>query len=194
MGRKWLGILIMMLVAVLIAGCGSTNDTQELADYKKNVDPENIIETDIGTLYIAYKKNDFEITAESGPIEFMITGVQVADLDEADEQKGLFGKGNDATIVTVSVASKNTSNQDVSFYPNKSVLTTNAGDEVEGDMFFSDVVGGAYEAGVGAAGDVIYIIDSDARDITELHLTYDGPTDEENNSVGDAFELTIDLK
>lgn len=192
MRKKVLGVFLAAILISLLVGCGNSNQ-EENTSYKEDVDPENIVETELGTLYITYKKEDLTIKEESGPVDFFIKGVQVADLDVADDQKGLFGKGNQVAIVTISVDSKNTSNEALLFYPNKSSLTTDAGDDVESDTFFSDVVGGPYDADIDAAGDVVFIIDSAARDVGQLNLTITGPTNGDDESIGEPIELTIDL-
>lgn len=191
MTKKILGMFLAVILVSLLTGCGSSNQ-EENASYKENVDPENIVETELGTLYIAYKE-DLDIKEESGPVDFFIKSVQVADLDVADDQKGLFGKGNEVAVVTLNIDSVNTSDKALLFYPNKSSLTTDAGDDVEADAFFSDVVGGPFEPNIDAAGDVVFIIESEAGDVGQLNLTISGPTDMEEESIGDSIELTIDL-
>lgn len=190
--KKGLVVFGAVLMIGLFSGCGGTDQEDHTID-KESYDPEDIVETELGTLYLTYREKELDFKAESGPIELTVSGVQIGDLDEAEEHKGLFGKGKEVAIITITMESLNTSNEPISFYPNKAILTTETGDDIEADTFFSDMIGGAYEGEVDTKGDVVFIVDSKAKDIGQLNLQILGPKDEDDKSLGEQIELTIDL-
>lgn len=191
MKRKWLVVLSTVLVVMFLAGCGNAGEENSRIN-KEEFDSDHIVETDLGTLYLTYKEKDLDFNAESGPIDFTVSGIQIGDLEEAEEHKGLFGK--EVAIITLTMESLNTSDNTISFYPNKANLTTDAGDDVEADTFFSDTIGGEYEGKVETKGDVIFIVDSAAKDIGQLQLQIFEPKDENDKSLGNPIDLKINLK
>lgn len=193
MTKKWFGgFSLAMILILILTSCGNGNQEGYTID-KESFEPEMIRETSLGEIYLTYKDTEKKYDASSGPVELSVTGIQVGDLEVAAEHKGLFGKEKIVTIVTLTIESKNTSNDTILFHPNKSTLKTNAGDDVKSDTFFSDTIGGEYEGDVNTKGDVIFIVDSKASEVNQLNLHISEPKNAEDESIGEPIELTIDL-
>lgn len=134
-------------------------------------------------------------TGTSGPIKYEITAIQISNLNAyTDDAADMFGieKDKDVAIVALDVSIENTSDDNVSFYFDQAVLTSNTKEQVDPDWLFSDYIEGDYLGNVIHSGTIIYILpNSVAEDITNIVLHVSGPMNDEYNKLSEDF--TIDL-
>lgn len=208
--RKKLSLFfVLVMFGMVLVACGdsdthdttkSTNDenveeTDESEDTTVgNEDDSNVEESDIGTLTIAYKNTELSETAESGPISLEISGVQVADLEVAEDYIDMFDDEDELTVITVHMRAENSSEDTISMYPDQATLTTDTGEQIEADLFYSDDVGGEFFGEVGKEGEVIFFANSPAEDIGEITLIIDGAHNEDFETIGDDIKVTISTK
>lgn len=212
MRKKLLLLILTFTLGIVLAACGDngSNDTTESAaqDEQEEVAEEstedsgetdedvddNVEESDIGTMTIAYKNKELNETAESGPISLEVKGVQVADLEVAEDYVDIFDGEDELTVITVLMRAENSSEDTVSMYPDQATLTTDTGEQVEADLFFSDDVGGDFFGEVSKEGEIIFFVDSPAEDIGEINLIINGAHDENFETIGDDVKMTISTK
>ncbi|MDY0395491.1 hypothetical protein RWE15_14980 [Virgibacillus halophilus] len=117
---------------------------------------ENVQESEVGKMTITYKDKDINENAESGAIKFNVYAIQVGDLEIAKDYQDSFDGKEKATAITMKVKSENTSDETMGFYPDQATLTTDAGDQVDADMFLSDDIGGDFIGKVKKEGNIIF--------------------------------------
>ena len=86
---------------------------------------------------------------------------------------------------------ENTSEDTISFYPDQAVMTTNTGEQVESDIFLSDDVGGDFYGKVNKKGNVIFVLESPAEDITDIKLIINAAIDEDWNSLSNNLQVEL---
>ncbi|HLR03649.1 MAG TPA: hypothetical protein VK111_12965 [Virgibacillus sp.] len=208
-------LLLMVLVGGLIACDDSersassdnsnNNKTEEKKDNKEkeekeeeieeesNSNNEDVQESEIGKLSIAYKDKELDENAESGPINLNVDALQVGELEVSEDYQEFFDGKDEVTTITISMNVENTDDNTNGFYPDQATITTDAGDQVDADMLLSDEVGGDFIGKVKKDGQVIFTVDSDADEINEINLFIDGTHDEDFENIGEDIEMTFNI-
>src|SRR5699024_2476552 len=208
-------LLLMVLVGGLIACDDSersassdnsnNNKTEEKKDNKEkeekeeeieeesNSNNEDVQESEIGKLSIAYKDKELDENAESGPINLNVDALQVGELEVSEDYQEFFDGKDEVTTITISMNVENTDDNTNGFYPVQATITTDAGDQVDADMLLSDEVGGDFIGKVKKDGQVIFTVDSDADEINEINLFIDGTHDEDFENIGEDIEMTFNI-
>ncbi|WP_197046744.1 LptM family lipoprotein [Oceanobacillus salinisoli] len=166
---------------------GEESNSEEAAD------EGDVLESDVGTLNVVKKNKDMEEVFTSGPMEISILGVQTADLEPSESYGEFFDNKDKVTIVTVAMKAENTSEDTISMYPNQATLTTNAGDQVDADLWLSDSVGGEFFGPTKKEGEVIFQLDTPAEEIESIKLIISGAHDENFETVGEDLQIEIEL-
>lgn len=195
--KKFLSILLLAILSIGLVACGGGSNTdegqkndntaQEQKDDKGKEEKE-VRKSELGTLTVIKKKKDLNHVVQSGPMNLTINAIQAATLDVSHNYKEFFEK-DQVTIVTVEMKAENTSEDTISFYPDQAVLTTNTGEQVESDIFLSDDVGGDFYGKVNKKGNVIFVLESPAEDITDIKLIIDAAIDENWNSLSKNLQI-----
>ncbi|WP_188455679.1 hypothetical protein [Virgibacillus oceani] len=204
---------VMVIAGMVLTACGEdTSDNSEgkakaesnqsmasddLAENDKTDeanDDEMVQESEIGTLRIAYKNKDLDENAESGPVKLNVSGIQIGDLEVNEDYLDMFDGKKKVTVITLKMKAENTSDDTIGFYPDQATITTDTGDQADAAMFFSDNVGGDFIGKVHKEGDVMFLVDSPAKDIGKVNLIVDGAHDEGFESVGEKVEMGFVLE
>lgn len=197
--KKFFTFLLLVILSAGLVACGgdsestgeqkTDNTAQEQKDDKGKEEKE-VRKSELGTLTVIKKKKDLNYVVQSGPMNLTINAIQTATLDVSQNYKEFFGK-DQVTIVTVEMKAENTSEDTISFYPDQAVLTTNTGEQVESDIFLSDDVGGDFYGKVNKKGDVIFVLESPAEDITDIKLIIDAAIDEDWNALSNNLQVEL---
>ncbi|WP_099157064.1 hypothetical protein [Virgibacillus ndiopensis] len=204
---------VMVISGLVLSACGeATSDNSEenakaesnqstasddSAENEKTAeakDDEMVKESEIGTMRIAYKNKELDENAESGPMKLNVSGIQVGDLEVNEDYRDMFDGKDKVTVITLKMKAENTSDDTIGFYPDQATITTDTGDQVDADMFFSDSVGGDFIGKVHKEGDVMFLVDSPVKDIGKVNLIVDGAHDENFESVGEKVEMEFVLE
>ncbi|PIC65376.1 hypothetical protein CSV79_01785 [Sporosarcina sp. P13] len=208
MNKFLLGLLATVLAATL-AGCGDTgtkkedstpadtsSETSAVKDENKadKKEDENVEESELGKMTIVYKNKELNENAESGPMKLNVSAVQLANLEVAEDYKGMFDEKDKVTVITVQMKAENTIDETMSFYPDQATLTTDTGDQIDASLVLSDSVGGDFFGKVNKEGNAIFLVDTPAEEIGEISLNIDGSHDESFMNHGDKIKMTIPTK
>lgn len=196
--KKILVLFTSLFLALLVTACGDsdsskTDDNGTTQEDTKNAKKDETTneESEYGKLKVVNQKKDLNKTVQSGPINLTVNAIQTATLEPSEEYKDMFEGKNKLTIVTVNLTVENTSDDTIGFYPDQGTLTTNTNEQATAETFLSDEVGGDFYGKVKKEGNVIFQLDSDAKEVTQLKYIIDAAHDADYNSIGD--QLQIDL-
>lgn len=129
---------------------------------------------------------------ESGPMVITVTDAYKIQLELEDpEMIEAYENKNLLRCIVIDVIIENTSDQDLSFYPNVCSIITNTVEEAESSIMDSTNMSGIYEGAQREEGMLFFIIDSRLEDITEIKLLIDPPVDDDYNKVGEGYEIQI---
>lgn len=211
-------LLVLFLgLSLFLAACGGGEESEEAsgdateepvaeeisAETEETTEPEaeesnsevkegDTIENEMGTFNIVSKQTDLSDSYENGPINLTITGTQLGTLEPSEDFKDMFEGKDKLTTVTVGMEVENTSEDTIAIYPNQSILTTDAGDQVNSDVWLSDDVGGDFHGQVTKDGEVIFLLDTPAEEISSGELIIDGShTVEDYETVGEQMEIEL---
>ncbi|GAB3808432.1 hypothetical protein [Virgibacillus kimchii] len=148
-------------------------------------------ENELGAFTMVNQTMDVDETHESGPMELTIHSIQSGNLVVSDEFKDMFDGKDELTMINVELRAENTSEDNVSWYPDQAVMTTNAGDQVDADLFFSDSVGGEFFGPTNQEGSVLFMLDTPAEEIESVKLIISGPHNEDFETIGDDLEIEL---
>lgn len=139
----------------------------------------------------------FDYAAESGPIVVHVTGIEMSNITFKDEaEAGLAGVsvGNEAGMVCLEISVENTSDQDIDFYPDQSVIVTNTKEQIDSAVFVSDDLGGTYLGQVRKEGYIYFFCSrSLAEELTHLQWRIDAPYDADGEDVGEDMAVEFEV-
>ena len=130
-------------------------------------------------------KQDDSVNEEktTGPFTVKVNKMRIATLKNNEDYDYLFMdefQGKDTiTVITLDIEVENNSSETNSIYPDQGTIVTNTKEQKEADMFFSDDVGGDFIGEVIKKGNVSFLLESEAEDITSFKYVIGGPHDED---------------
>lgn len=215
--RKITLLLFAIIFSLTLVACGGedtsgdsnnegTNDTEERtneetseenedSDQEENAESESaegeVEETEVGKRTVVKQKKDLNEVFSSGPIEITISAIQLLEIEPKEEFIDIFDGKEKVTAVTVEMKVENTSEEDISIYPDQATLTTDAGDQVDADMFFSDSVGGEFFGPTNKEGNVVFLLDTDPSEINSINVIVNGAHDANFDRVGDDLRMEL---
>lgn len=214
--KKLFIFMLAAMTAMVLAACGEeadessedTTETEDVAEETANEDTEetaseeveedndksskgDTTENELGVFTMVNQNMDINETRESGPMELTIQSIQSGNLVVSDEFKDMFDGKDELTMINVEMRVENTSEDNVSWYPDQAVMTTNAGDQVDADPLLSDSVGGEFFGPTNQEGSVLFLLDTLAEEIESVKLIINGPHDEDFETIGDDLEIEL---
>jgi len=143
-----------------------------------------------------YTNKELNVTDETGSIKYKYNTVQVSKLVlKTEDAASMFESkvGDELALIVFDTEFENTSDKDVSFYPNQATLITNTKEQVDSDIWFSDDVGGDFLGNVNKKGEIFYILkNSKADEIKTMEIRIDAPVDATSfESIGDPVTLNF---
>lgn len=203
MKRKIITLALVATMALSFAACGDGN-TQSGSSAESSAPAEQQVEQQEPTVEeqdgmrkeTYYTDKDPNLSGETGPIKYTVSGVQASNVSTTDDAiAALLGieANQKVGLVVVDFDVENTSADTISWYPDQATITTNTQEQADANMFLNDGdVGGDYIGNVKKTGQVMFILpNSDAKDLTQVSVHINGPHDANFNSVGN--EVTIDI-
>lgn len=110
-----------------------------------------------------------------GPVNMTIENVTVADIIPNSDVASFFDNRDRVRAVIMTVKIENTSEQDVSFFPDSSVMTTDTGEQVDADSWMSNETGGDMLGKVKKEGQIWYVLKNEKADIKKVKFVIDPP-------------------
>lgn len=174
------------------AESGSASEEPAEPEEPEDEDTDGSEESEIGKLTVVSKNESVNVEQESGPFVVKVNKMQLASLEVSEDYKDMFDKDL-VTVVTLEVEVENKSSDTNSMYPDQGTIVTNTKEQKDAEMFFSDDVGGDFIGEVTKKGNVVFILDSAAEEVTSFKYIIDAPHDDEFNSLGEdiTFELSF---
>lgn len=152
---------------------------------------ENIGETytnELGETTLT-KVGEEDVETSSGPIDMTLSEVSTWDTTLSTDYQQILEMPADITYVQVRVTAENTSEEDISFYPDQSTISTSEGDQVDANMFMSNSFGTEFLAETEKEGYVYFLLpDAEADAIESIRFTTDAPFSEETFEPVDGAE------
>lgn len=113
---------------------------------------------------------------ELGPAKLYIDSLSVLDIEPDEDNKELMFEGKDKVkAIIIDMKAENTSDDDVEFYPNQSILVTDTGEQLESDMFLMGDVGGEFLGKVKKEGQTWWILKDSEKDIKTIKMIISPP-------------------
>lgn len=197
-------LILFFSCGLLLAGCGqktasnpevSSNDTTaELAtsvglEKETSVESEDtsdteVSESELGKITRLAVKKNLDQTLESGPFKITVEAIQKAQLQPSEDYIEIMG-GDDLAVVAVQVLVEHESEDTNAIYPDQSTIVTNTKKQIDADLFLSDSVGGDFIGPVNKDGEVFFIFDDKAEEITSFKYIVGSAHDENYDNFGE---------
>lgn len=185
------------LSALLLAACGSEETSNENANKdveettKEEVNEEsNVSETEIGKMTTIYENEDLNIPIESGSVKGTLNSISYVTFEPNPDNKLAINDGETVTLITIDATVENTTDSNVSFYPDQATLVTDTNQEVKADYSLSDAVGGDFIGAVKKEGIIQWVLKHD-ENIKKVTLKIDGAVDEKFNGLSEDLKVEI---
>lgn len=209
-------ILLVLLAAFLLAACSdqpkeevASEKPKEEVKAKEEVKNEKTEENgyyhddylgDLQVIGVGYSDvvgidgTDAQIKPiKAGPMELYINNVSIVKINTTEESKIELDNQDVAYAAMIDVKVKNTSKQDVAFYPNQAIITTNVGEQVDETLLFTGDVGGDFLGKVEKEGIVWMPIKKDPEKIKSLTFIVNAPYDTGMNDLGKQIRVKFDV-
>ena len=190
------------LSALLLAACGSEDTSNE--DVNKSAEEtsaeeapkeevkeaSNVSETEIGKMTTIYQNEDLNMPIESGSVKGTLNSIQYTTLEPNPDNMFAFNDGETVTLITIDATIENTTDSNISFYPDQAKLVTDTGQEVKADSSLSDAVGGDFVGAVKKEGIIQWLLKHD-ENIKKVTLHISGAVDENFNGLSEDLKVEI---
>lgn len=219
MTKKILAVLLSLFLILSMVGCGSgntdsdnvvENDAEEPIDEEQQKEEDEsgevadagevddsvgtVEETEIGKKKVIKSKKGIELIKESGPFEIKITDIQISTINPSEQYKDMFDGKEELSLVVMAVEVENKSTDTNSIYPDQGTIITNTKEQVDAHLFFSDSVGGDFIGEVVKSGNVVFLLDSNAKDIENIKYVINRGIDENFDGLGEDIEFEIEVE
>ena len=193
MKRFWTFVLAFAIVLCLFAesAWAESQGKQELVEIDGNkitIRDDGTGESDKGNGLdkdVVLTNRNVGYKESCGPFEYEIQSIQIAKLKATSKDvASMLGLevNQVATLVAIQVSVENTSDEDMTWYPNQSTIVTSDKEQVESDWFMSDSVGGQFFGNVVKEGQIYWICKkTDAESLSHIQWRIDSPADSNYN-------------
>ena len=206
MKKRILTLTLAALAATTgIAGCNLFGDSDSDTAISATSEPAsasqenvgNVIEQDGVRKTVVYTDYNTGIEDETGPMEYSIDSVQIADvITTTDTAAGLLDldKNTEAVMVTIAFSCKNAGERTANFYISQAAIEVNEKEEADPKSYYGEYVDGNFTAGVSKSGSNVYIIKNiKADDIKSIMFHVDAPADSDFVDMGDDVDVEIEI-
>ncbi|MGN7381632.1 stalk domain-containing protein [Paenibacillus sp. SAFN-117] len=136
----------------------------------------------------ALKSFNVNETIVSGPMKMTITQIT---LDPAYRSTP-YSKPVNAVVFKVEV--ENTSGETVNWSPHQGKLVLNTKEQIETGIYYSDPVGGEFRGEVLKKGNIVFRVESNLEEVTNLTYYISEPYNNQSDRVGDETSVEFELK
>lgn len=141
--------------------------------------------------------NNIGFQIECGPMLFSINRIQISKTVSTNDSVNSFlgiESGQEFTMIAIDVACENTSDEDVSFYPDQSELITDQKEQIVSELFLNDAVGGDFLGKVEKSGTIYFVAKKSPADaIGSFTLRIDSPHNSNFDHFGENLAITFNL-
>lgn len=202
--KKFIALITVISLSLGLVACGGGTEKTETPKETKSASSEladktagKVEEKDGLRKEIVRTIEDLNEAGSTGPINYIIEGVQICKLTPTNDEMASFleiEKGTEVVSVSIKASAENTSDETINFYLGQAVLTTDTKEQVESDMWLSEHIEGEFLGKVKHSGSNVYILkNSKAEDIKTLTLHVDAPSDGDFSSIGEEVKINIVL-
>ena len=110
-----------------------------------------------------------------GSMNLYISSMHIVDIKPTEASKTFFDDQDQARAIIVDMKAENTSEQDIIFHPNQSIIVTDTGEQVESDMLMMGEVGGDFLGKVTKEGQTWWLLKNLDKDIKKVKLIISPP-------------------
>lgn len=110
-----------------------------------------------------------------GSVNLYINKVGVVDVEPDEDMKTMFDDEEKVRAIIVDMKAENTSDEDVTFYPNQSIIVTDTGEQLESEMMFMGDAGGDFLGKVTKEGQTWWLVKNLDKDIKKITLIVSAP-------------------
>src|SRR5690625_536840 len=128
-----------------------------------------------------------------GPLNLDINKVQLSELEISSDYVSMFDGKEEVSLITFEMRAENTSDKDLSFYPDQSTMTTSSGEQVEAVYMLNEPVGGDFFGEVWKEGNVSFAIDTPLEELEHITLIIAPGHDDDYDNLGKQEKLKIEL-
>src|SRR5690625_1657479 len=128
-----------------------------------------------------------------GPLNLDINKVQLSELEITSDYVSMFDGKEEVSLITFEMRAENTSDKDLSFYPDQSTMTTSSGEQVEAVYMLNEPVGGDFFGEVWKEGNVSFAIDTPLEELEHITLIIAPGHDDDYDNLGKQAKLKIEL-
>lgn len=132
-----------------------------------------------------------------GPFEYEVQSMQIAKLKATSKDvASMLGLevNQVATLVAIQLSVENTSNEDMSWYPDQSTIVTSGKEQVDSNWALSDSVGGQFYGNVVKEGQIFWICKkTDADSLSHFQWRIDSPADSNYNHPWDDVKIEFEI-
>lgn len=150
------------------------------------------IEAEGGTRTIVGQVENINETQSSGPFEVTLLHSQLSQFQPAEDFVDIFG-GEDLVLLTFQVEVTNNSEDTNTIHPDQGIAVTDNGNQVDAEIFLSDDVGGDFHGEVTKTGDVFFLYDGNADDVSSARYIINSGHDENFDNFGEDIEFTVEF-
>lgn len=133
-----------------------------------------------------------------GPVLLKINSIQIANaVTTSDMVSSYLGieKDKEYTLISLDITVENTSDDDISIYPDQSTIVTDHKEQIDCNMSGSEDVGGDYYGKVEKSGLIVFFAEkSPASEITSFNWRVSGPYDENFTRLADDITIKINIQ
>lgn len=179
----------------------NTNEDEEVEDEEEKETDSNwetqvgeSVETEGGLFTLIARQDQIE-TVETGPMTLDIPQLNVQDVKLSDDLIEFVGF-EPTGIIQIDMEVSNTSDDDINFYASQATITTNTGEQLESDMWFSDHIDGEFLGQVNKSGSIYYLLtDSDPEEVESIRIMISAPsTLEDWEDTGEEVDFEVNVK
>lgn len=210
-------ITLLSLSSLLLGACGAEEESpdqepaeetaeESVALEEETIEPESsateesleqqagdVIRAEGGKRTIIHQAENINETQVNGPFEITLLHSQLSQFQPSPDFVELFG-GEDLALITFQIEVTNTQPNTYAIYPNQGTAVTDDGHQVEANIFLSDDVGGDFYGEVTKTGDVFFIYDGNAEEVSNVRYIINSGHDENWDSFGEDLEFTVDFE
>lgn len=110
-----------------------------------------------------------------GPVNLYIENMTVTDIKPDVDMKPMFNELDEVRGIVVTMRVENTSDQDVTFYPNQATLVTDSGEQIDAEVMMTGEAGGDFLGKVKKEGQAWWLIKDNTKDIKKIKMIIDSP-------------------
>lgn len=195
--------------ALLLAGCGAEDvstededestepDTEEVAEESESVSEGeykvgDTLEADGGTSEVVAVNYGINETVENGDFTVTLKDARLLQFEPSPEFVDMF-EDESLPMIAFNIDVTNNSDATNTIYPDQGVAVTDTGQQIDAELLFSDDVGGDFLGQVTKSGEVLFLGEGDASEISNVRYIIGSGHDEELESFGEDIEFTVDF-